>query len=120
MSEGTVQGYRISPQQRRLWLLHQAAAGPVFWSRCEVSVAGALDLNRLERAIERVVDEHEILRTTFPLLPGMTVPVQVVHQQSPGCVKRIEANSYYTTVDLPANYDSLPLFRCDLLQLSPE
>ena len=120
MSEGTVQGYRISPQQKRLWLLHQAADGPVFWSHCEVRVAGGVDLNRLEQAIYRVVDEHEILRTTFPVLAGMTLPVQVIHEHSPGCVKRLDANSCDTTADLPANYDSLPLFRCDLVQLSPE
>jgi len=121
MSEGIVQGYRISPQQRRLWLLHQAAHGGVFWSRCVVRVVGAVDLKKLEQAICRVIDEHEILRTTFPVFPGMTLPVQVVHEQSPACVKRLDPSlDNNTTADFPANYDSLPLFRCDLVELSPE
>src|SRR5678816_3388678 len=75
----------------------------------------------------RVVEEHEILRTTFLVLPGMTVPVQVIHPESPECVKRHDltrlseeeqqqhlSNLYNT----PVECDRLPLFRCDLLDLS--
>ncbi|MEN3328620.1 MAG: hypothetical protein V7638_3427 [Acidobacteriota bacterium] len=132
MSEGTIQGYRLSPQQKHLWLLQQRMPGSAFWSRCAVRVTGHLDADRLEQAIRSVVEAHEILRTTFPLLAGMTVPVQVIHQDSPGCVKRNDLTSltseeqndfirklYSASSDLPSDYDSLPLFRCELLQLSP-
>src|ERR1041385_7761379 len=133
MSEGITQAYRLSPQQKHLWLLQQHAPGSAFWLRCAVRVNGQIDLQRLERAIYRVVELHEILRTTFPLLPGMTQPVQVVHQESPGSVKRKDLTSLTSeeqnslikelsesTSDWPANYDNLPLFRCDLLQLAPD
>src|ERR1043166_6159348 len=93
MSEGITQAYRLSPQQKHLWLLQQHAPGSAFWSRCAVRVNGQIDLQRLERAISRVVEMHEILRTTFPLLPGMTLPVQVVHQESRGSVKRKDLTS---------------------------
>src|SRR6185369_14393701 len=82
MSEEIVHGYRLSPQQKRLWSLQRG----VFWLRCAVRIAGRTD--GLERAIYRVVEEHEILRTTFTVLPGMTVPVQVIHPESTGCVQR--------------------------------
>jgi amino acid adenylation domain-containing protein/non-ribosomal peptide synthase protein (TIGR01720 family) len=123
MSEEIVHGYRLSPQQKRLWLLQRG----VFWSRCAVRIDGYIDLENLARAIYRVVDEHEILRTTFTVLPGMTVPVQVIHAESTGCVQRHDltrlskaeqqrevSDLYSTTTDL----DVLPLFRCDLLELS--
>jgi amino acid adenylation domain-containing protein/non-ribosomal peptide synthase protein (TIGR01720 family) len=121
MSEEIVHGYRLSPQQKRLWSLQRG----VFWSRCAVRIAGRID--GLEKAIYRVVEEHEILRTTFTMLPGMTVPVQVIHPESPGCIQRHDltrlskaeqqrqvSDLYSTTTDL----DVLPLFRCDLLELS--
>src|ERR1044072_444516 len=126
MSEEIVHGYRLSPQQKRLWLLQQQAGRLVFYSRCAVKITGPVELESLEKAIYRVVEEHEILRTTFPLLPGMTVPVQVIHPDSPGCVVRHDlrllsaeeqqrqvSTLYSTTGDLA------PLFRWDLLQLSP-
>src|SRR5215213_11325374 len=128
MSEEIVQGYRLSPQQKRLWYL-QHTLRDAFWSRCAVRIAGRVDLEGLKNAIYRVVEEHEILRTTFTVLPGMTVSVQVIHPESPGCVKRHDLRSlseeeqqrqisdlYSTTVDLPI--DALPLFRCDLLELA--
>ena len=31
--------------------------------------------------LREVVERHEILRTTFPLPPGTTIPVQVVHEE---------------------------------------
>jgi amino acid adenylation domain-containing protein/non-ribosomal peptide synthase protein (TIGR01720 family) len=133
MSEGINQGYRLSPQQEHLWLLQQRTPGSAFWSRCGVRVKGRVDADRLEKAIRSVVEAHEILRTTFPLLPGMTVPVQVIHQDSPDCVKRNDLTSlrpdeqnelirrlFSASSGLPSDYDSLPLFRCELLQLSPD
>src|SRR5215212_11730008 len=87
MSEEIIQGYRLSPQQKRLWHLQHTHPG-TFWSRCAVRIAGLIDPEGLESAIYRVIGEHEILRTTFTVLPGMTVPVQVIHPESSGCVKR--------------------------------
>src|SRR4051812_18516214 len=126
MSEEIVHGYRLSPQQQRLWALQQTH-GRVFWSRCVVKVEG--DLRKVESALYRVVEAHEILRTTFTALPGMTVPVQVIHAESTGCVRRHDLTSiseeeqqrrvsdlYSVTADL--RLDVLPLFRCDLLVLA--
>jgi amino acid adenylation domain-containing protein/non-ribosomal peptide synthase protein (TIGR01720 family) len=78
LSQETIQGYRLSPPQRHLWLSEQSAPAQPFRVRCLVGIAGELDREILCRALESVVADHEILRTTFQLLPGMTVPVQVI------------------------------------------
>lgn len=131
VSEATIQGYRLSPQQKHLWLQRGRARSDAFWSRCAVRVTGPVDLDRLERAFHSVVEQHEILRTTFPLLPGMTLPAQVIHEQSPDCVQRWDVASldveeqnafvlklFRETSEANSGYDSLPLFQCDLLPLA--
>ena len=77
VSQETIQGYRLSPQQKLLWELHQSAH-QLPSVHCLIEITGELDQALLQRALERIVAEHEILRTTFQLLPGMTIPVQVI------------------------------------------
>src|SRR5690348_2235409 len=77
MSQEFIQGYRLSPQQRRLWLLRQFDHAA--W--CAVRTDGELNVETLRRAIHQVVSQQEILRTTFKLLPGMTIPVQVISDE---------------------------------------
>ncbi|HEX6716518.1 MAG TPA: amino acid adenylation domain-containing protein [Pyrinomonadaceae bacterium] len=131
MSEETIQAYRLSPQQKHLWLVQQRTRSSAFWSRCAVRITGPLDRDRLESAIYRVVEQHEILRTTFRLLPGMTVPAQVIHDESPSIVewtdlstvspeKQDELVRNRFSAELRFAYDRLPLFRCDLLRLAPD
>ena len=98
MSEEIVHGYRLSPQQKRLWQLQRHVDDHAFWSTCAVNIRGALHPERLRKAIARVVEEHEILRTTFRLPTAATVPVQVIQTELP---------------------DSAEL-NCELLQLAPD
>jgi amino acid adenylation domain-containing protein len=72
----SIQGYRLSPQQKRSWLLHQRATA--YCAQCAIRVEGVLDRDRLRKAIHRVVSRHEILRTAFRRLPGKTTPVQSI------------------------------------------
>jgi len=44
-----------------------------------VRIKGELDAKQLRRAVVEVVRRHEILRTTYEYLPGMSLPVQVVN-----------------------------------------
>ncbi len=80
MEKTSLQGFRLSPQQQHIWRLQNGQGGRDFVVQCSVEIEGALDRERLRRALERAVERHEILRTTFPLLPGMSLPVQVVHE----------------------------------------
>jgi len=74
MSKEIIEGYRLSPQQKHLWLLGQSELS----AACVVRIDGELSTDLLRQAIRQVVERVEILRTTFKLLPGMTIPVQII------------------------------------------
>jgi hypothetical protein len=80
MAAEVTAGYRLSPQQKRLWKLHQQ--GAVCVAQCAITLKGTLDLERLKRVMKKIVSRHEILRTTFPRLAGMREAVQVVTNQA--------------------------------------
>ncbi len=69
-------GYRLSPQQARLWLLQQN--NHAYWAQCAILLEGSLHPELLRDALRQVVQRHEILRTVFQDVPGMKVPVQIV------------------------------------------
>ncbi|HYH46977.1 MAG TPA: amino acid adenylation domain-containing protein, partial [Thermoanaerobaculia bacterium] len=68
----------MSPQQRHLWSLLQADHGRAYFAHCAVRLPGDLSIPRLEEALRRLVARHEILRTGFRRLPGMSLPLQVI------------------------------------------
>ena len=78
MSESIIEGYRLSPQQQRLWTLQQADVAAPYSAQCIALLKGPLDEVRLKRAFAVVVERHEILRTTVELLPGTISPVQTI------------------------------------------
>src|ERR1700753_3733367 len=67
-----VEGFRLSPLQRRLWL--ERGGGAVV--RCAVAVDGELEVRRLAAALRAVIARHEAVRTAFLRLPGMEIPLQ--------------------------------------------
>jgi amino acid adenylation domain-containing protein len=75
-----INGFRLSPQQERLWALQQEQGGRSYTSQAVVSVSGPLDDARLRATLLRVVERHEILRTNFKLWPGMNVPLQTISE----------------------------------------
>src|SRR5262245_20887483 len=76
MQRQVIEGYRLSPQQKRLWLLHESSdRAPLI---CTLLIEGELDAPRLTAALGRLVARHEVLRTGFERLPGMDYPVQVI------------------------------------------
>lgn len=78
--EQVIEGYRLSPHQKHLWLLQQD--GTPYRSVCAIKLAGPVDVARVHSAVDEVVKRHEILRTSFHRMAGMKVPVQVVHEHS--------------------------------------
>jgi amino acid adenylation domain-containing protein len=70
-----VQGYRLSPQQRRLWLLQR---GAIFPAQCVILLEGELNEQALQEALHNVIRRHEILRTAFRTLPGRKIPLQSI------------------------------------------
>ncbi|MCB1058237.1 MAG: amino acid adenylation domain-containing protein, partial [Acidobacteria bacterium] len=70
----TLQGYRLSLQQRRLWA--QRGDSPAFCLQQALLLHGPVDGGRLETALRQVIARHEALRTTFRRRPGIKLPVQ--------------------------------------------
>lgn len=72
-----IAGYRLSPQQEHLWI-HSVTQDNSYICQCAVSIDGELDVEILKKSLQSVVNQHEILRTSFRCLPKMTVPLQVI------------------------------------------
>ncbi|HEV8581215.1 MAG TPA: amino acid adenylation domain-containing protein [Thermoanaerobaculia bacterium] len=79
METETLQGFRLSPQQRWLWLLHQEH--PACRVQCSLALDGDLDGPALRRAVNALVARHDILRTTFHRAPGVKVPIQTIAER---------------------------------------
>ena len=85
------EAYELSFGQQRLWFIDQLAPGsPAYNIPFAGRLAGPLDVDLLQRALDEIVRRHEILRTTFPLRDGR--PVQVVTE----------------AVHAPIRYDHVP------------
>src|SRR2546423_13212553 len=88
--------YRLSPQQRRLWALHEASSTVPFLAQAHVLIEGPADVRALSAAIRKVIDRYEIFRTRFQVVDQvangsvceqvveatLTAPVYEVHLES--------------------------------------
>ena len=70
--------YRLSPQQEQLW--RRDPDGPQLTAQCLLDV-GDVDAQKVREALARIVERHEILRTTFIRPQGMKLPAQVIHDR---------------------------------------
>jgi amino acid adenylation domain-containing protein len=73
-----VQGFRLSPQQRRLCRLAGGIPAAPYRAQGIVSIDGNLDPGALAAALAAVVERHEILRTRLCRLDLLVEPVQVI------------------------------------------
>src|SRR5215210_6610420 len=81
MQEEVIQGYRLSPQQRHLWLAQGSGGAVAYRAARALLVEGPLDAVRMSAALADVISRHEILRTTFTRLEGERAPVQVINEE---------------------------------------
>src|SRR5436853_5052201 len=122
-------GYRLSPQQARVWVLAQRSQ--TYRAQCAILIEGGLKADKLRAALSAVVNRHGILRTTFHRAAGLRLPVQVVAYQ--GVVAWSEADltdqpadkldRTLNTVlredeDRPCDYTTGPLVRGRLIAIS--
>ncbi len=80
MSSEQVEGFRLSPQQKHIWLQQDSDSQAAYRVQGTLKIAGNIDQEILGQALTFVVQRYEILNTTFHLLPGLTVPVQVINE----------------------------------------
>ena len=68
------EGYRLSPQQRQLWMLEHEGQ----YAQLIIAIEGPLDKALLLQTLREVRSRYEILHTDLQFTPGMKLPVQVV------------------------------------------
>jgi len=133
MQQEVIEGFRLSPQQKHLWLLQQGDDSLPYHAECVVLIEGNLNTKIFSAALQQVFARHEILRTTFQCLPEMTVPVQVITDggipaihtynlsgwDPPEQEARIEALCQDAR-QVPFEFAQGPLSRISLVTLSPD
>lgn len=90
----SIEGFRLSPQQKHLWLLQQGEDSQTYRTQCAVLIEGNLNILLLESALQKVIEKYEILRTNFQALPGMDFPLQVI------TANRLPTLQYHNLADL--------------------
>jgi len=80
MANREIEGFRLSPQQERVWRLQQTQRDNPYRAQCAVVIEGDLNEELLRKAAHRVVNQHEILRTKFNCFPGIGMPLQVISE----------------------------------------
>jgi amino acid adenylation domain-containing protein len=73
-----IQGFRLSPQQKRSWLLQGGLENSPYQVKGHVIIEGVLDREKIKKSWYEVAKRHEILRTSFSCLDEMTLPLQVI------------------------------------------
>jgi hypothetical protein len=121
-----------SISQRRFWLLDQLYPGNTALNiPLAVQFSGPLDLDLLERAINAMIDRHEILRTSFAQVDGAPkqvikskahLSVEVIDLESVSAEKRPQRIEQEMIAEAarPLSLNHAPIFRAVLLHLGPK
>jgi len=80
IQERVINGFRISPQQKRILSLQ--SDGSTYCVQVAISLIGRLKKEVLKIALEQLICRQEILRTHFVRPPGIKTPVQVIAEQN--------------------------------------
>ena len=71
--------FPLSFAQKRLWFLHQLEPdSPVYNQFKALRLRGRLNREALQKALDTIVERHEVLRTTFSSVDDQ--PIQVIHE----------------------------------------
>jgi acyl transferase domain-containing protein/acyl carrier protein len=116
--------YKLSSAQKRLFIMQQMDTGSTGYNQPHVVLLeGDIETARLENALRKMVERHEILRTTFDMIADE--PVQLVHGSALiecsvtwGEVEKEEADRIVKDFVKPFDLMQLPLFRLTFLKLS--
>jgi hypothetical protein len=121
----------LSFAQQRLWFLDQLEPNSALYNMPSLlRLSGSLNLEALQKAIDRIVDRHETLRTHFICLhespaqaidPMLQVKLQLLDLTSMGPKEREEKarQLVHQQVNRPFQLSSEPLLRATLLRLQP-
>ena len=80
IKDQVIEGFRLSPQQKHLWLLQDGDRNGAYCAQVSILLEGNLQPQILKRALQSTIQNHEILRTIFTCLPDVRVPLQVISE----------------------------------------
>ncbi|MBV9791688.1 MAG: amino acid adenylation domain-containing protein, partial [Chloroflexi bacterium] len=121
----------LSFAQQRLWFLDQVQPGSTLYSiPVVVRLTGPLNQAALVRAVETIVQRHEVLRTSFAYDPAIAAePYQRIVPDWPQMLSLVVlpsdadeariAQQVQRVVQQPFDFQQGPLFRAVLFQQSP-
>jgi amino acid adenylation domain-containing protein len=78
MPPSIISGYPLSLEQALVWDGIQSHGEAAYRSRATLGVRGPFDGDAFRRALQTVIERHEILRTRFVKAPALVYPLQVV------------------------------------------
>jgi len=133
MQTKQIEGFRLSPQQKRVWLLEESNNVSTLRVQCAVLIEGKLKINVLKTALQNIVNQYEILRTSFYQLPEMKIPMQVIadnyeidvtevdlcnltEQEQEACLNEL----FNKIKKLPFDLKKQPPVQASIITLSPE
>jgi len=126
--QNATEGFRLSPQQKRLWLLHRD--GAAYRAQSAILIEGDLRAAALKESVRKVIAQHEILRSVYLRLPGMSVPLQIVEDNPSLFWEELDlsdrwADEQSAIEDIfrrqggrPSNFEQGPIVHARLLKLS--
>ncbi|OLQ51131.1 non-ribosomal peptide synthetase, partial [Bacillus licheniformis] len=115
------QHYPVSPAQRRMYILNQLGQANTSYNVPAVLLLeGEVDKDRLENAIQQLINRHEILRTSFDMIDGEVV--QTVHKNisfglEAAKGREEDAEEMIKAFIQPFELNRAPLVRSKLVQL---
>ena len=123
--------YRLSPLQERVWFMEQLNPElPVYNESEAARLYGELNVDALERALNGVIERHEMLRATIQTIDGQ--PTAVVHENWPLRLKTIDLSALtapqreaeverllVTEPGVPYRLEDEPAIRATLIRLGP-
>ncbi|MEA5622684.1 non-ribosomal peptide synthetase [Nostoc sp. UHCC 0251] len=125
--------FRLSTQQKHLWLLQQDGSSLPYRTQCTVLIEGILNIEALEIALNTVINRHEILRTTFKSSPGEIIPFQVItdsnlppiYQHDLATLTPLEQEAEIAAIlqkmsQLDFDFAQAPILNVSLIILSPQ
>lgn len=121
---GQKEYYALSPQQLGVYMAELSQdCGTAYNIISAVKITGPLDVGRLERAVNALLQRHEILRTAYTIRNGE--PVQIIHDVPPLNLTVIDAvedasGDMLQACIKPFDLARAPLIRAVLFRYSPE